>query len=166
MLEYYKNYQKISDFFLSHDKLFYIFKIIYKYLPKIFMLIYALTLVYIYEIRNMWVIRDFLITLMAFIIGTVIRHIINRKRPYEGENAIIPLIRKSTVGHSFPSRHAFSASIITVLAFTLSVKYGLILAVLAIITAITRVIAGVHYPLDVLGGLVLGGCITCILYTL
>lgn len=90
----------------------------------------------------------------AFILLSLIRRLLNRPRPYE-KLAIEPLIHKQTKGRSFPSRHVFSA---TMIALTVAVAYpvwGGCLVGVSLVLAICRVLAGVHFPLDVLVGM---GC--------
>ncbi len=92
-----------------------------------------------------------LIPATGFILLTFVRKAINRKRPYETLN-IQPLIIKNKKGHSMPSRHVFSMSIIAVSWYVVSPIVGSILLVSSIIMGMIRVIGGVHYPSDVLVG--------------
>ena len=55
-----------------------------------------------------------------------------------------------------PSRHVFSASIIAMMCFTISPLFACILLVLAALEGYIRVVGGVHYPLDVIIGYLLG----------
>ena len=88
--------------------------------------------------------------------ASIFRKCYNRPRPYEGNDAIIPLISKDKKGQSFPSRHALSAAVIASACFYVYVPLGIIIAVISVVIAITRVIAGVHYPSDAAGGLIIG----------
>ncbi|QCS43848.1 phosphatase PAP2 family protein [Natrinema versiforme] len=69
----------------------------------------------------------------------------------------------SADGYGFPSGHAVGATV-TYGLFALALEAGtrrLRLAVAAVIVAavcLTRLILGVHYPLDVVAGVVVGGC--------
>lgn len=91
----------------------------------------------------------------VFVLGTLLRQAIDRPRPYE-TLAFTPLFPKDTRGQSFPSRHCFSAACIAVAAVRVSPVCALILGVLALLIALTRVLSGVHYISDVLAGLVFG----------
>ena len=88
--------------------------------------------------------------------GTALRAVLNRPRPYEALG-FDPLFPKDTKGKSMPSRHCFSAAAIAVTACSVSVPLGVLLWVLAVGIALTRVLTGVHYPSDVLAGLAFGG---------
>lgn len=91
----------------------------------------------------------------VFVLGTVLRRAINRPRPYEALH-FTPLFPKDTVGQSMPSRHCFSAAAIAVAAFAVWPGLGWAAAGLALLIAASRVLCGVHYPSDVLAGLLFG----------
>lgn len=92
----------------------------------------------------------------VFLSGTVLRRVINRPRPYEALH-FSPLFPKNTRGKSMPSRHCFSAAAIAAAAWTVCPPLGAAAVVLALLIAGTRVLTGVHYPGDVLAGLLYGG---------
>ena len=69
---------------------------------------------------------------------------------------INPLIRRQKIGDSLPSRHVFSATVIAMCGFRLNLILGIILLALAVVSAITRVIGGVHFPRDVIIGFICG----------
>ncbi len=59
--------------------------------------------------------------------------------------------------HSFPSGHATRATLLAVMAITLGPAwFGALLAIWAPLVCLSRVLTGVHYISDVLGGMVLG----------
>lgn len=91
----------------------------------------------------------------GFVLLSVIRHWLNYPRPYE-EAQIVPLVPRKGKGESLPSRHVFSATVIALCVMSVSRILGLILLALAIILAVLRVIAGVHYPRDVIAGFICG----------
>lgn len=104
-------------------------------------------------------ITEFLIYLLvpgiSFILLSVIRDRMNWKRPYE-EHPIQPLIKKNTAGHSMPSRHVFSCTIIAMCVLSKSIPAGILLLCLSLILALVRVLGGVHYPRDTVAGLLCG----------
>ena len=91
----------------------------------------------------------------VFVLGTLLRAAINRPRPYEALN-FTPLFPKDTKGQSMPSRHCFSAAAIAATVWYVLPPLGAVLAVLAVIIAVSRVVTGVHFVSDVLAGLAFG----------
>ena len=92
---------------------------------------------------------------LGFITVTVTRKIINAKRPYEIYSFYTEPPRKKR-GEAHPSRHAYSAAVITVLSWAVSPFLSLGVGLLALIISVTRVVTGVHFLRDVLAGLLLG----------
>ena len=92
---------------------------------------------------------------LAFLLLSFFRTRLNRPRPYETWS-IDPLISKSTKGNSFPSRHVFSASMISLCLWQVSWILALICLTLSALLAFCRVLGGLHYPKDVLWGYILG----------
>lgn len=99
--------------------------------------------------------RFMLIPLGTLIVITLIRYIINAKRPYEVYD-YTPPVHKNTQGKSFPSRHTTSAFIIAMAFMYIQPKLGVIMLVVAALIGVTRVLAGVHFIRDVIGGAAIG----------
>ena len=91
----------------------------------------------------------------GFIGVTLIRRLINRPRPYAAHD-ISPVIHKDKQGESMPSRHAFSAAVISMAYYAVYPLAGIILLVLSALECVIRVIGGVHYPEDVIIGYLTG----------
>lgn len=127
----------------SNNSLKTIIIFISKYLPYIPFLLYPCILLYLFITHNSLLLSTLLRPLSAFIFVTVLRKIINRKRPYESMN-IQPLIQHKS-GESFPSRHALSAMIIALVCIDINIYLGIIMFILAIVICLSRIIAGVHY---------------------
>ena len=87
----------------------------------------------------------------GFVILSFLRKKINAPRPYE-EWDIKPLLDRDSPGQSMPSRHVFSATIISMACLHASLSVGLILLILSAILGLVRVLGGVHYPKDVVVG--------------
>ena len=91
----------------------------------------------------------------GFVILSFLRKKINAPRPYEVWE-IVPLLDRDSPGQSMPSRHVFSATIISMACLHASLSVGVILLVLSAFLGLVRVLGGVHYPKDVLVGYACG----------
>lgn len=133
------------------------------------------TMIFFTELGNMgiiWIVISILLmlnkkyriigiaTLAAVALGAllgegIIKHIIERPRPFVKSSYINLLISKP-MSSSFPSGHttaAFSASGILSSYFR---KYSIEIFLLAFVIAFSRLYLYVHYPTDVLAGIILG----------
>ena len=91
----------------------------------------------------------------GFVILSFLRKKINAPRPYEVWE-IVPLLDRDSPGQSMPSRHVFSATIISMACMHASLSLGVILLVLSALLGLVRVSGGVHYPKDVVVGYICG----------
>ncbi|NBJ93812.1 phosphatase PAP2 family protein [Parablautia muri] len=86
----------------------------------------------------------------------LLKNLVARTRPYYVVEGLIPLIKKPSE-FSFPSGHAASSfASARVLYRNLPKKYGVWFLALAIFISFSRLYVGVHYPSDVLAGVVTG----------
>ncbi|MDY2699596.1 MAG: phosphatase PAP2 family protein [Lachnospiraceae bacterium] len=86
--------------------------------------------------------------------NVMIKNLVARPRPYVTYSEIYPLIKKPTE-FSFPSGHACVSFASAFIYFRmLPRKYGVSAIVLAGLIAFSRLYVGVHYPGDVLGGII------------
>lgn len=130
-----------------------------KLITGLIFVLYPVLLLYFLLQKDTALVRALIVPLDGFIIVTVLRYLINRKRPYEAFG-VEPLIPKDTKGKSFPSRHVFSATIIAMTYLLLSPwkPMGWFLLILAVCLGVVRVISGIHYISDVVAGIVFGVC--------
>lgn len=93
----------------------------------------------------------------SFIINNgILKNLVNRTRPYEVIAGLEILIGKQ-VDSSFPSGHTGSSfAAATVLYLTLPKKFGIPALIFAALMGFSRLYVGVHYPTDVLAGMVIG----------
>lgn len=91
----------------------------------------------------------------GFVILSLFRKKINSPRPYE-EWDIKPLLDRDSPGQSMPSRHVFSATIISMACLHASLTMGMICLTLSALLGLVRVLGGVHYPKDVVVGYICG----------
>ena len=86
----------------------------------------------------------------------LLKNLVARTRPYEVIDGLKLLIEKQS-DYSFPSGHtgsSFASAI--VLWKELPRKYGVMALIVAVLIAYSRLYVGVHYPSDVLAGVVIG----------
>lgn len=141
-----------------------------EYLPYILVLVFALLLIFskkdkISKLRFL-LFTGFSVLLARGVITEIIRYSYFHPRPFVN-NAVHQLIFHETSG-SFPSGHAaffFALAMAIMLAPTLIYKWwGFVFFIMAILIGISRVIAGVHWPMDILAGAIIGATSSLIVY--
>lgn len=90
-----------------------------------------------------------------FFLAEVIRFFYDRPRPFEIINGVNQVITHTT-GGSFPSGHTTFAFAFAGLIYAYYPKLGVFLFILSGLIGLGRVMAGVHYPTDILGGVLIG----------
>lgn len=92
----------------------------------------------------------------AWFLAKVLKQVVDRGRPADLDAAIV--VRDGAVsGLGFPSGHAAVAfALATALAPALGRRGRLVAYVLAVLVALARLVYGVHFPADVIGGAGLG----------
>lgn len=91
---------------------------------------------------------------IALGINQIIGLLYFRPRPFAGHNVTLLLGRSPDP--SFPSDHATGATAVTASIFVQNKAWGTILTVLSLVLFVARVYCGVHYPLDITGGIFTG----------
>ena len=161
MRKYMKNYQEWYDhiagniknkpFLLSLLRTFNRFMTVV--MPMIYLTLLATT--YLQQGLGKQVLIYVFIPASGFVILSLLRKKINAPRPYE-EWDIKPLLDRDSPGQSMPSRHVFSATIISMACLHASLSAGVILLVLSALLGLVRVLGGVHFPKDVVVGYICG----------
>ena len=122
-------------------------------MPMIYLTLLAIT--YLQQGLGKQVLIYVFIPASGFVILSFLRKKINAPRPYEVWE-IVPLLDRDSPGQSMPSRHVFSATIISMACMHASLSLGVILLVLSALLGLVRVSGGVHYPKDVVVGYICG----------
>ncbi len=91
--------------------------------------------------------------LIAFLIAFIAGIFYYDTRPFVIEH-IEPLIPHKP-DNGFPSDHTLAAMVIATTIFVYRRKLGILLGVLGILVGIVRIIAQLHYPIDIVGGIVI-----------
>lgn len=98
----------------------------------------------------------FLAMIMSFFATFIVYLFWQRPRPYITYAGVGPLAGY-TSPVSFPSTHTFlTFAIATVILLYGHKKLGVLLLLVAILIAVSRIATGVHYPSDVIGGALIG----------
>ena len=101
------------------------------------------------------VIRIVAVPLLCLLAVSILRNLIDRKRPYE-TGGIFPVIAKKKKGHSFPSRHVASAFVIGMVLLPYCLWAGLAVLAAGALLGYIRFAAGIHYPSDLFAGAGIG----------
>ena len=148
-------------------------------------IILCIALVLIPKTRKLGIIAGTSIALEAVITNLIIKNAVARTRPYEAVEGLVNLIEKQK-DYSFPSGHsgasfavAGALLVVALLGIPVAEKSGKIsrekakgsykiLAVISLVyatlIAFSRLYVGVHYPTDVIGGILLGLATSFIAY--
>ena len=108
---------------------------------------------------NVLKIPDIVLLATIAVVGFLLKLIFKRKRPYHESIDIKNYGNKNhnsiTDIYSFPSGHTFAATVFSLIMLS---KYPteFIFNIVAILVGFSRIFLGVHYPTDIIGGMVFG----------
>lgn len=90
---------------------------------------------------------------VALVLQLLLRHIFPSVRPYilNDSPALIP---HPPTTNSFPSGHTITAFVAATIVCFWSKKWGGLALVAAVLVGVGRVLARVHWPIDILGGVI------------
>lgn len=112
-------------------------------------------------------VRDVVVVITAALIAWGLAHLIKYFYPHARPSALsdtyVLLPEKDS---SFPSGHATFFSALATALYFYHKKLGLLYSLGALLIGIARVMAGIHWPIDILAGYVLGGIIGTGIYYL
>lgn len=89
------------------------------------------------------------------IITTIIRFAYHHARPFVALN-FTPLISGENPYDSFPSGHMTGLFAFSAILYAHNRKWGIAYFILSALVGLSRVYTGVHWPLDILGGILIG----------
>ena len=97
--------------------------------------------------------------LVAWFLANLWKYNFPSPRPFEVYANLKPLFATGR-GDAFPSGHATFMGALAVSVFLQNRRLGLVFIAGAIVIAITRVLAYVHWPIDMIVGLIFGGLVS------
>lgn len=103
------------------------------------------------------IISVFFSAFFAYLIASLLKILFHTPRPFLDLPNVFALFSES--GFAFPSGHATFFSALGVAIFFTHKKTGYIFMFFALLIGLARVTAGVHFPIDILGGFVLGALV-------
>ncbi len=149
-----KLYMSVYNFVQKHRFLHKPIIFINKISPQIMMvLFYGLMPVLIIS-RDIRIIAFAFFPLAELILVTKFRDKIDRPRPFDVLD-VTPLENHSS-GHSFPSLHCSSSFVITMALYYIHPFVGSVGLIVSIFVAVSRLLSGVHYPSDIIAGIIIG----------
>ena len=161
MKKYMKNYQEWYDHIagkIKNNPLFLrLLRAFNRFMTVVMPIVYLtlLATTYLQEGLGKQIWMYLFVSASGFVILSLLRKKLNAPRPYEVWG-IVPLLDRDSPGQSMPSRHVFSATIISMACLHASLIMGMIYLSLSAFLGLVRVLGGVHYPKDVVVGYACG----------
>ncbi len=149
-----KRYAATASWFRERPGCLRIMVFLNRWLPRCLYAAYPALLLVLALLRDARIWKAVLIPAAVFVVVTVIRKAIDAPRPYEALD-IQPLIPKNKKGESFPSRHVASAFVLAEAFWYINPFLGLLVGIMALLIAVIRPLAGIHFPRDVAAGALL-----------
>lgn len=123
------------------------------------LIILAALLIYLYEHEDKRAgIKDILVVLVsaatAWFLAHFLKNIFHTLRPFDALSWVKPLILES--GYAFPSGHATFFMALASSLWFYHKRLAVFFCLSAILIGLARIAAGIHWPIDILGGLVFG----------
>lgn len=100
------------------------------------------------------ILRAFFAAVLAYVLAYGLKFLFHTSRPFDLFPQVQSLIPET--GYAFPSGHATFFVALAMSIYFFHKKAGYVFISFAILIGLSRIVAGVHFPIDILGGFVLG----------
>jgi len=94
---------------------------------------------------------------LGYLCSYILKLLFASTRPFETMPFVTSVFHET--GYAFPSSHAAIFSALAFSIFFMHKKAGIVFMALALIIGVSRIVAGVHFPVDILGGFLLGALV-------
>jgi undecaprenyl-diphosphatase len=98
---------------------------------------------------------------LAWGLATVVKILVHTDRPFVMLSNANSLFYES--GYAFPSGHSATIAALSLSVFFINKRVGLVCMIAALLIGLARISAGVHFPIDILGGYALGSLVAYLL---
>lgn len=115
----------------------------------------VIVLLYFFRSRKIFWTAALSAILSRGILTEAIRYLYHRPRPFMALENVKLLIEMKNNEASFPSGHTAYMFAIALAVYLFNKKIGGILILVALLLSVTRIYLGVHYPLDIIGGIII-----------
>ena len=133
----------------------------------IIMILATLILVILPKTRRLGLLCGAALVVNVLLNNVILKNAVGRTRPYEAIDGLKTIVGKQRDA-SFPSGHSSGSFVIAAVIFRETrLRVAIPLLLLALALALSRLYVGVHYPTDVLAGIITGtfyGIMTCVIY--
>lgn len=130
----------------------------------IFWIALCLILIIIPKTRKIGIYAGAALALQALMGEVILKHIIQRERPFVQDSGLTTIIPAPTGKYSLPSGHSASSAAVAASVFIQNKKLGIPLIVVAVMIMLSRLYFCVHFPTDIISGLVLGTAVAVAVY--
>ncbi|MFA6077272.1 MAG: phosphatase PAP2 family protein [Candidatus Paceibacterota bacterium] len=104
------------------------------------------------------ILEVFLSAFSAYFLAVILKLLIHTPRPFLALTNVKALFPET--GFAFPSGHAAFFAALSISIFFSHKKAGYLFMFFAFLIGLARIMAGVHFPIDILGGFILGALVS------
>ena len=130
----------------------------------IFWILFCAVLIAIPKTRKIGIYAGIALGIQVILGEGLIKHIIQRERPFVSDPAIDTIISAPIGKYSMPSGHSSSSMAVAVSVFIQNKKLGIFVLITALMIMLSRLYFCVHYPTDIIAGALLGLTVAIVVY--